>query len=247
MQVIPVACLSDNYAYLVIENGQAAVVDPSQADPVLRAVEEAQVKLTEIWLTHHHWDHVGGIEALIEECPIQHVRGSRYDADHQRIPRQTVALSDGDSFDFGGMTVGVVEIPGHTLGAIAFIAEGNLFSGDTLFIAGCGRVFEGTMEMMSQSLAKLRSLPADTKVWCGHEYTVNNLRFAKTIEPSNPEVERALQEAIVTRKAGRFTVPGQLGRELATNPFLRFDDPGVAAGRDPVASFAAIRAAKDSF
>jgi len=247
MNVIPVPCLSDNYAYLVIENGRAAVVDPSQADPVLRAIDEARVKLSEIWLTHHHWDHIGGIEPLIEECPIEHVRGSSYDADHQRIPRQTESLSDGDSFDFGGATVDVVEIPGHTLGAIAFITEGNLFSGDTLFIAGCGRVFEGTMEMMSRSLAKLRALPPETQVWCGHEYTVNNLRFAKTIEPGNPEIERALAEAIEARNAERFTVPGTLRRELATNPFLRFDEPAVAAGRDPVASFAAIREAKDSF
>jgi hydroxyacylglutathione hydrolase len=247
MQVIPVPCLSDNYAYLVIENGRAAVVDPSQADPVLRAINEAKVQLNEIWLTHHHWDHVGGIEPLIEECPVSHVRGSRYDADHQRIPRQTDALSDGDSFDFGGATVDIVEIPGHTLGAIAFITKGNLFSGDTLFIAGCGRVFEGTMEMMSQSLGKLRTLPADTRVWCGHEYTVNNLRFAKTIEPDNPEVERALRDAVAAREAKQFTVPGRLDRELATNPFLRFDNPDIAAGRDPVASFAAIREAKDNF
>ncbi|UCH30179.1 MAG: hydroxyacylglutathione hydrolase [Myxococcales bacterium] len=247
MQVIPVPCLSDNYAYLVAQGRQAAVVDPSQADPVLRAIDEHRLKLTEIWLTHHHWDHVGGIEPLIEECPIAHVRGSRYDADHQRIPRQTDALSDGDSFEFGDATVDILEIPGHTLGAIAFITEGNLFSGDTLFIAGCGRVFEGTMEMMSQSLSKLRSLPPDTKVWCGHEYTVNNLRFAKTVEPDNQEIDRALEEAIETREANRFTVPGALERELATNPFLRFDDPNVAAGQDAVASFTAIRQAKDQF
>jgi hydroxyacylglutathione hydrolase len=247
MQVIPIPCLNDNYAYLVIRDRRAAVVDPSQADPVLRAIDEYELKLTEIWLTHHHWDHVGGIDPLIEECPIEHVRGSRYDADHQRIPRQTDALSDGDAFEFGGSTVDILEIPGHTLGAIAFITEGNLFSGDTLFIAGCGRVFEGTMEMMSQSLAKLRSLPLDTKVWCGHEYTVNNLRFAQTVEPDNPEVTRALREAIAAREAKQFTVPGRLDRELATNPFLRFDDPNVAAGRDPVASFAAIRQAKDNF
>ena len=247
MQVIPVPCLSDNYAYLVVQGRLAAVVDPSEADPVLRAIDEHGLKLTEIWLTHHHWDHVGGIEALVEECPIARVRGSRYDAEHQRIPRQTDALSDGDSFDFEGATVGIVEIPGHTLGAIAFITEGNLFSGDTLFIAGCGRVFEGTMEMMSQSLAKLRSLPADTMIWCGHEYTVNNLRFARTIEPDNAEIARALEEAMSTREAKRFTVPGRLARELATNPFLRFDHPDVAGGRDPVASFTAIRRAKDNF
>ena len=247
MQVIPVPCLSDNYAYLVVQGRLAAVVDPSQADPVLRAIDEHSLKLTEIWLTHHHWDHVGGIEPLIEECSIVHVRGSRFDADNERIPRQTDALSEGDSFEFGGSAVDVLEIPGHTLGAIAFITEGNLFSGDTLFIAGCGRVFEGTMEMMSQSLTKLRSLPADTKVWCGHEYTVNNLRFAQTIEPNNSDIARALDEAMAAREAGRFTVPGRLDRELATNPFLRFDDPDLAAGRNPVASFTAIRQAKDDF
>ena len=247
MNVIPVPCLSDNYAYLVIENGRAAVVDPSQADPVLRAIDEAQVKLSEIWLTHHHWDHIGGIEPLIEECPVEHVRASKYDAQEQRIPRQTDALSDGDSFDFGGASVDILEIPGHTLGAIAFISEGNLFSGDTLFLAGCGRVFEGTMAMMSESLSKLRALPADTRVWCGHEYTVNNLRFAATVEPSNPDVASALAQAIATREAKRFTVPGQLGQELATNPFLRFDDPAVAGGRDAVASFTALREAKDAF
>ena len=247
MKVIPIPCLSDNYAYLVIENGRVAVVDPSEADPVLRVLHEARVTLSEIWLTHHHWDHIGGIEALMEECPVEHVRGSRYDADQHRIPRQTDALGDGDSFEFGGVSVEIFEIPGHTLGAIAFVADGNLFSGDTLFIAGCGRVFEGTMEMMSQSLAKLRALPPDTKVWCGHEYTVNNLRFAKTIEPGNPDVERALREATAIRDRGELTVPGRLERELATNPFLRFDDPKVAAGRDPVESFAAIRAAKDQF
>lgn len=247
MQVIPVPCLSDNYAYLVIEGRRAAVVDPSQADPVLRALDEHELKLSEIWLTHHHWDHVGGIEPLIEDCPIEQVRGSTYDAEHRRIPGQTDALADGASFDFGGVTVDIMEIPGHTLGAIAFLAEGNLFSGDTLFIAGCGRVFEGTMEMMSNSLAKLRDLPPDTKVWCGHEYTINNLRFAKTIEPNNLDIERALREAIATREAKQLTVPGQLARELRTNPFLRFDQPGVARGKDPVVSFTAIREAKDSF
>ena len=140
-----------------------------------------------------------------------------------------------------------MELPGHTLGAIALVTEGILFSGYTIFIAGCGRVFEGTMEMMSQSLAKLRSLPPNTKVWCGHEYTVQNLRFAKTVEPDNAEIARALEEATATREAKRFTVPGELARELETNPFLRFDHPDVAAGRDPVSAFTAIRQAKDDF
>lgn len=247
MQVIPIPCLSDNYAYLVMSDGRAAVVDPSQADPVLRAVAEHRVELHEIWLTHHHWDHVGGVESLVEECRVRHVRGSRYDAEHRRIPMQTDALSEGDSFDFGSVTVEILEIPGHTLGAIAFYADGNLFSGDTLFIAGCGRVFEGTMKMMSESLSKLRALPPDTKVWCGHEYTVNNLRFAQTVEPDNPAVGQALRGAIEAREAGRFTVPGSIGQERRINPFFRFDQPKIAAGRDSVTSFAEIRRAKDAF
>lgn len=247
MQIIPVPCLRDNYAYLVVQDGRAAVVDPSEADPVLVAIESEGVDLVEIWLTHHHWDHVGGIEGLVDECRIPVVRGSAYDQKHGRIPRQTVALSDGDTFEFGGATVDIMEIPGHTLGAIAYVTEGNLFSGDTLFIAGCGRVFEGTMEMMSQSLAKLRGLPPQTQVWCGHEYTVNNLRFAKTVEPDNADIDRALEEATEARAEGKYTVPGRMDRELGTNPFLRFDDPSVARGRDPVASFAAIRQAKDNF
>ncbi|MDH3201648.1 MAG: hydroxyacylglutathione hydrolase [Myxococcales bacterium] len=247
MKIIPVPCLRDNYAYLVVRNGRAAVVDPSEADPVLLAIEKEGVELVEIWLTHHHWDHVGGIEGLFDECRIEAVRGSTYDQKHGRIPHQTVALSDSDTFEFGGSAVDIIEIPGHTLGAIAYVTEGNLFSGDTLFIAGCGRVFEGTMEMMSQSLAKLRDLPPTTQVWCGHEYTVNNLRFAKTVEPDNPDIDRALEEAIAARAGGKYTVPGRMDRELDTNPFLRFDDPGIARGRDPVVSFTTIRGAKDNF
>lgn len=247
MEVVPVPCLRDNYAYLVIVDGKAAVVDPSEADPVLGAVQSAEVTLTEIWLTHHHWDHVGGIERLVDELDVQEVRGSAYDMEHARIPRQTVSLHEGDRFFFEGSAVSIMEIPGHTLGAIGYLTDGNLFSGDTLFIAGCGRVFEGTMEMMSRSLSKLRALPANTRVWCGHEYTVNNLRFAKTVEPDNDIVDTALAEAGRARDEGRYTVPGRLDRELATNPFLRFDRPEVARGRDPVASFTAIRKAKDDF
>ena len=247
MQVIPVPCLRDNYAYLVAHRGRTAVVDPSEADPVLRELGNRGLELVEIWLTHHHWDHVGGIERLVESCSVRHVRGSLYDAEHARIPEQTDALRDGDWFDFGGARVDVLEIPGHTLGAIAFITEGNLFSGDTLFVAGCGRVFEGTMKMMSESLSKLRTLPPETKLWCGHEYTVNNLRFARTVEPQNQAIESALAEAIAAREARRFTVPSTLSSELETNPFLRFDVPAVAAGRDPVEVFGAIRRAKDAF
>ena len=249
MRIVTIPCLRDNYAYLLIDesDGRAAVVDPSEVDPVVSAVEQEGAKLRELWLTHHHWDHVGGVEGLVRHCDIEHVRGSRYDAEHGRIAHQSVVLCDGDEFDFGGSTVRVLEIPGHTLGAIAFVVDGNLFSGDTLFLAGCGRVFEGTMKMMSESLTKLRELPPETRLWCGHEYTVNNLRFAKTVEPGNADVLAALAEAIQVIGSGGFTVPGSLEREMQTNPFLRFDQPAVAQGRDPVNVFSEIRKAKDAF
>lgn len=247
MRIVPIPCLRDNYAYLVIRSGKAAVVDPSEASPVLAAARRQGVELTEIWLTHHHWDHVGGVEKLVAAGSISAVRGSRYDQDHGRIPEQNVALGDGDDFEFENARVDVMAIPGHTLGAIAYLVEGHLFSGDTLFLAGCGRVFEGTMEMMSQSLASLRHLPGDTHVWCGHEYTVNNLRFAKTVEPDNADIDEALRRAEELRRDDDPTVPGTIARELQINPFLRFDEPTVAKGRDPVASFTAIRRAKDAF
>ncbi len=249
MKIVPVPCLSDNYAYLVLDSSEAsaAVVDPSETEPVLDALATAGVELAEIWLTHHHWDHVGGIDGLLAEVGEVRVRGSRYDLDHQRIPHQTDGLTDGDRFTFGGFDVDIVEIPGHTLGAIGYVTEGNLFSGDTLFIAGCGRVFEGTMQMMSESLAKLRKLAPQTKIWCGHEYTVSNLRFAQTVEPDNPDIQMAYELAREQRARGEFTVPGMLAAELRTNPFLRFDDPQVARGRDPVATFTSIREAKNEF
>jgi hydroxyacylglutathione hydrolase len=249
MRVVPVPCLRDNYAYLVIEPGgqRAAVVDPSEAAPVEAALSREKVTLAEIWLTHHHWDHVGGVEELCDAFAPERVLGSAHDMEEGRIPRQTHGLRDGHTFPFGGSTVQVMHIPGHTLGAIAYLVDGELFTGDTLFLGGCGRVFEGTMATMSESLGKLRSLPQDTRVWCGHEYTVKNLEFARTVEPGSGPVRAALAEAEEKRAAGEPTVPGTLGQELAVNPFLRFDVPEVARGADPVASFSRLRGAKDVF
>lgn len=262
MRVIPIPCLQDNYAYLVISaKGNAVVVDPSEAPPVRAALEREGVRLAAIWLTHHHWDHVGGVEALCGAlegerggAPLP-VLGSAYDLEHARIPRQTRGLREGDTLDFDGHAVSILEIPGHTLGAIAYVVDGALFSGDTLFIAGCGRVFEGTMPMMQTSLAKLRALPAPTRLYCGHEYTLANLRFAQAIDPAAPGLGGALSRASAQRDRGEPTVPGTLQEELGINPFLRWDAPAVvhaarsrgAADEAPGTIFGAVRTAKDNF
>lgn len=249
MRIVPVPCLSDNYAYLVIDEAakQAAVVDPSEAEPVREALHRERVEPVALWLTHHHWDHVGGVDALCDAFPIHTVLGSAHDEEQRRIPRQTRGLRDGDTFRFDGQQVDVLHIPGHTLGAIAYHVGDDVFTGDMLFLGGCGRVFEGTMEMMSRSLDKLRRLPPSTRIWCGHEYTVKNLQFAATVEPDSEAVSAALAEAEKKRGAGEPTVPGTLARELEVNPFLRFDRPELARGRSPVDSFTRLRQAKDHF
>lgn len=248
LRIITVPCLQDNYAYLVVDptTKDAAVVDPSEAAPVKRALEQDGLTLAEIWITHHHWDHVGGIGDLLEHCKGP-VRGSVFDQKNQRIEAQSEAHSDGDTFSFHDHDVRILEIPGHTLGAIAYITDGNVFTGDTLFLAGCGRLFEGTPAMMADSIRKLRALPADSEIYCGHEYTVNNLKFAKTVEPDNSEIAKELQRAEQKRSAGEPTVPWTLERDAAVNPFMRFDLPHIQESRTPEESFGALREAKDKF
>ena len=252
MRVVPVPVLSDNYCYLLIEGERAAVVDPPVAEPVLTQAAAEGVAITQVWLTHHHWDHIGGVPELLGECKGLEVLGSAYDLDHGRIAGQTRALSDDERFDFEGHAVRVLACPGHTMGAISYLVRdgdrpGHLFSGDTLFLAGCGRLFEGTPGVMHASLAKLGAQPQDTRVWCGHEYTVANLEFAATVEPDSLAVAEALAAARTCRAAGQPTVPGTLGQEREVNPFLRCEVPEVALGRDAAATFAALRSAKDSF
>jgi hydroxyacylglutathione hydrolase len=266
VEVVPVACLKDNYAYLLVTGGgsgsgsgsapgRAVVVDPSEAAPVEAALQQHGLELEAIWLTHHHWDHVGGIEALCAARGALPVIGSAYDLEHARIPRQTRGLREGDAFELAGERVQVIEIPGHTLGAIAYVVAGCLFSGDTLFVAGCGRVFEGTMAMMQASMAKLRALPPETAVYCGHEYTLNNLRFAAAIEPGSSAIAARQAWASALRDSNLPTVPARLGEELDSNPFLRWDVPAVIAaaqargadGTSPASVFGAIRTAKDQF
>lgn len=245
LRIEAVPCLADNYAYLVSVGDRLAIVDPGESAKVVAAL--AGRVPDEIWCTHHHADHVAGIPDLLEAHPDLVVRGSIHDYEHRRIEGQTVAHRNGDRFRFGGAEVAILAIPGHTLGAIAFVVGDALFSGDTLFLGGCGRVFEGTMPMMAESMRRLRELPETTRIYCGHEYTLANLRFALTIEPGNAAIADALEEARRSIDAGRPTVPGTLARELATNPFLRFDRPEVAEGLAPDASFARLREAKNSF
>lgn len=254
--VITVPCLQDNYAYL-IEDGQggAAVVDPSEAGPVQRALAFRGVKLRAIWNTHHHWDHVGGNEELAVTEEIQ-VIASRHD--QSRVPRVSKLVNDGDTFEFGPYVVNVLAAPGHTLGAVAYVlSEADqtraVFTGDTMFAAGCGRLFEGTPEMMHGSLSRLAQLPAETHVFPGHEYTVKNLEFACALEPDNAVLQKALTAARGMRERGLPTVPSTIERELAVNPFLRVDEAAIRAavglgdGASDVEVLAAVRSKKDHF
>ena len=243
----------DNYVYLLCEAGQGkvAVVDPSDAGPVIDALEEGGLQLTHILNTHHHGDHTGGNLELKEKygCTIVGAR-----ADHERIAGIDVQVGDGDTYMLGDAAATVFDTPGHTTGHIAYwIADaGALFCGDTLFALGCGRVFEGSHEQMWNSLGKLRALPDETLVYCAHEYTQANARFARTIETSNDALKARSARIDTMRAAGEPTVPSTVGEERVTNPFLRADvntvlrDIGMA-GAGPVAVFAEIRTRKDNF
>jgi len=256
VRVITVPCLSDNYAYLVIaSDGRAVVVDPSEANPVASQVDAADADLRAIWLTHHHYDHVGGIEALCQKYGQLEVIASTHDLKGRRIPRQTRGVDQGDVLQFADRRAEVIATPGHTLGHVAYLIDTWLFTGDTLFIAGCGRVFEGSLETMHRTLDTLRNLEPTTRIYCGHEYTVGNLEFARTVEPDNPQIQVFLRQAQEKRKRGEPTVPGSLADELRVNPFLRWDVERVkakaaqigAADDSPPEVFGAIRRAKDRF
>ena len=253
LDIVLVPLLKDNYAYLVRERASAAtaIVDPSEAAPVLAAAAARGWRLTHVLNTHHHPDHSGGNLELKAATGCTIVGPA---PDRDRIPGIDLALDDGETFDLGRARARVLFIPGHTRGHIAFwfADDTALFCGDTLFAMGCGRMFEGTAPQMWASLDKLRRLPPETRVYCGHEYTQANARFAVTIEPGNPELAARAKQVDGLRAQGRPTIPSTMAEERATNPFLRADQPAVAsavglAGADPAAVFAEVRKRKDNF
>jgi hydroxyacylglutathione hydrolase len=253
LEIKAIACLKDNYAYLVSDRaaGVCAVVDPSEAAPVSAALAERKLALTHILNTHHHHDHVGGNLAL------KHATGAAIvgaEKDRARIPGLDHGGGDGETFRLGPHEARILEIPGHTSGHIAywFGAARAVFTGDTLFLMGCGRLFEGTPAMMWVSLTKLMALPDDTRIYCGHEYTLNNGRFALTLEPGNQALQARMKEVEKFRASGKPTVPATLALEKQTNPFLRTGSPEIREGldmknADDVDVFAEIRRRKDAF
>lgn len=261
MRVLPVPCLSDNYAYLLIcdETKRAAIVDPStlvDTEASIVALAEAGITLSEVWATHHHGDHVGGALDVCKRFDVPCVVG--FEADRERLPGLTLGLADGDVRAFGSISVRVMHVPGHTSGALAYVCEAKgeapcVFSGDTLFAAGCGRLFEGTPAEMHASLARFAALHPTTRVYPGHEYTIANLVFAMHLEPSNAAIAQGLVRARALRAEGKPTVPTTIADELAQNPFLRSHERSIRLAfslpskASDVETFAATRKAKDTF
>ncbi|MBB3219867.1 hydroxyacylglutathione hydrolase [Pseudoduganella umbonata] len=261
LRVLPVPAFNDNYLWLIHDGRHAAVVDPGDAEPILAALRDRGLALTAILLTHHHRDHIGGVPALLQRFDVP-VFGPRHDG----IAAVTQPLGEGDRFAVPGigLELAVLDVPGHTNGHIAYVADGTrgegarwLFCGDTLFAGGCGRLFEGTPAQMAASLDKLAALPPETEVFCAHEYTLSNLRFALAVEPGNEALRARMDVETNKRQHGVATVPSTIAVERATNPFLRYRDESiaqrlaaagkVAAGAAPLAVFAALREWKNHF
>jgi hydroxyacylglutathione hydrolase len=263
MEILRLPALSNNYIFLLYcaQTQTAVVIDPGEAQPVLKSLRQHRLRLSAIWITHPDRDHIGGVAELLQSFPAAVVYGSA--VDRGRIPNQQVFLKAEDWVEFAGRPAQVLFLPGHTLGHIAYYFPpaplcqpraglavsgelGELFCGDVLFGGGCGRLKEGTPAQMVNSLTQLRQLPNTTRVWCAHEYTHKNLQFALTVDPGNP----ALQQRHAQTQAQQVTIPSVLGLEKQTNPFLRWDDPAVQSAmnsRDPIETFTRLRRRKDQF
>jgi hydroxyacylglutathione hydrolase len=245
-------CLSDNFGVLVHNgaSGATAAIDAPEAAPILAALAEKNWQLTDILITHHHADHTQGIAGLKAQFQKARVVGPAKEA--EKIGRLDLAVREGDLVQVGPLQAMVIEVPGHTLGHVAywFEEEDVLFSGDTLFAMGCGRGFEAPPHILYHSLMKLAALPGETTIYCGHEYTLANARFALSVDPTNEILRDRAKEVADLRAAGRFTLPTSMSLELATNPFLRASEPELQAsvgmpGSDPAAVFAVLRERKN--
>lgn len=257
MEVTIIPVLADNYIFVLYDRSRniAAVVDPAIASPVLEYLKELDAKLIAIFNTHHHSDHVGGNRELIKHFPDLCVYGGA--EDRGRIPGQQVFLKEGDTVTFGDRPGEVFFVPGHTRAHIAYYFPptntgdtGELFCGDTIFAGGCGRLFEGTPAQMVDSLSKLRNLPDNTRIWCAHEYTLSNLKFALTVDGNNSALQDRYKAVKKARDEDKYTIPSLLGIEKQTNPFLRWDTPElqtVADVTEPARVFGRIRGMKDRF
>ncbi|MDD2760177.1 MAG: hydroxyacylglutathione hydrolase [Methylomonas sp.] len=254
LQILQLNALSDNYIYLLhdAERGETAVVDPADAEPVLEALHQKGWSLNYIFNTHHHGDHVGA-NLQLKQATACKIVGAL--ADRQRIPGIDIAVEEGDTIGLGRQSFRIISTPGHTSGHIVYYCQDSaaLFCGDTLFSLGCGRLFEGSAEEMWQSLQKLKTLPHDTRIYCAHEYTEANGRFALTIEMDNQALHDRQAEVAELRRLCLATVPSTLAMELATNPFLREQSPslrraiGASDTDSPAQVFAKVRLLKDSF
>lgn len=253
LEIVTIPCLSDNYAFLAHDpaTGTTAVVDVPEAGPISAELTRRGWSLDLVLLTHHHWDHVDGLPALLADFPAKVVGAA---ADAHRLPALDIALAEGDTIQIGAEVGNVIDVSGHTVGHIAFHfpASKVAFTADSLMALGCGRIFEGDPDMMYQSLMKLAALPADTLICSGHEYTASNAKFAQSIEPGNSDLISRIKAIEAAGATGTPTVPSLLSLELATNPFLRTDTDTVRAAvglPDAPASqvFAAVRQRKDTF